>query len=203
MGFGMPWRRGPSKTTVLAGLQGIASIRDNLRWAEVFSRQGVAFLRLDQPGYLFGEKGLSEEGKRIMEAAEKANLLLIVKGLDSAQAQVLLENAKKPVILQTDTLPAKEILDLVKKTESAIGLLLRKGENAASYVGKIEEAKKVVGTDYISIVTESDLWENPGKGQMLDVIAGLLQAKYENEDLANLFSGAFMRALNRTRTEVP
>jgi hypothetical protein len=32
---------------------------------------------------------------------------------------------------------------------------------------------------------------------MLDVVTELLRAKYEVEELANLFSGAFMRALNR------
>ena len=201
MGARMMGGGGPSKTTVLVGLRGIASIRDDFRWAEVFSKQGIAFISLDQPAFLFGEKELSDEGKKIIEALGKANLLLIVKGLDPAQAKALLEKTQKPVILQTNSLPDKDVLSLVKKTDSAIGLVLGKEEDAASYIKKLEEGKKAVGTEYLSIISENCLWEKAGKQQMLNVIAELLKAKYENEDLANLFSGAFMRALNRARAE--
>ena len=196
-GGGMMGPRGPAKTTVLLGLQGLASIRDDLRWAEVFSRQGIGFILLDKPEVIFGDGGLSDEGKKILEALGKANLLLIVKGLNPAQAKALLENSKKPVILQMDTLPDRDILDLVKKTESAVGLVLGKGEDAASFVKKIDAAKKAIGTEYLSIVNENCLWQNAGKEQMLNVIAALLKAKFEIEELANLFSGTFTRALNR------
>jgi microsomal dipeptidase-like Zn-dependent dipeptidase len=196
-GGGMMGPRGPAKTTVLLGLRGLASIRDDLRWAEVFSRQGIGFILLDKPEVIFGDGGLSDEGKRILEALGKANLLLIVKGLNPAQAKALLENSKKPVILQMDTLPDRDILDLVKKTESAVGLVLGKGEDAASFVKKIDAAKKAIGTEYLSIVNENCLWQNAGKEQMLNVIAALLKAKFEIEELANLFSGTFTRALNR------
>jgi hypothetical protein len=196
-GGGMMGVRGPSKTTVLLGLQGVAAIRDDLRWADVFSKQGIGFVTLDEPGPFFGAQGLNDEGKRILEAIGKANLLLIVKGLDPGQMKSLLENASKPVFLQTSVLPGKDILDLVKKTESAVGLVLGKDEDAASYVRRIDEAKKAIGAEYLSIVSENCLWEKAGRGQMLDVVAELLRAKYEVEELANLFSGAFMRALNR------
>jgi microsomal dipeptidase-like Zn-dependent dipeptidase len=189
--------RGASKTTVLLGLRGVASIRDDLRWADVFSKQGINFVKLDQPESLFNDQGLSDEGKRILEALGKANLLLIVKGLSPVQAKSLLENASKPVFLQTNTLPDKDLLGLVKKTESAVGLVLDKDEDAASYVKKIGEAKKAIGAEYLSIVSENCLWEKAGREQMLNVVAELLKAKVEIGDLANLFSGAFMRALNR------
>jgi hypothetical protein len=201
MRFRMMGGGGPSKTTVLVGLHGIASIRDDLRWAEAFSRQGIAFVVLDQPALLFNDKALSDEGKKIMEALGKANVLAIVKGLDSPQAMALLSNSAKPLMLQTNTLPDKEVLDLVKKTGSTVGMVLGNREDPASYARKIDEAKKAIGTEYLSIVSEHCLWENEGKEQMLSVIAELLKAKHENEDLANLFSGAFMRALNRARAE--
>jgi hypothetical protein len=201
MRFRMMGGGGPSKTTVLVGLHGIASIRDDLRWAEAFSRQGIAFVVLDQPALLFNDKALSDEGKKIMEALGKANVLAIVKGLDSPQAMALLSNSARPLMLQTNTLPDKEVLDLVKKTGSTVGMVLGNREDPASYARKIDEAKKAIGTEYLSIVSENCLWENEGKEQMLSVIAELLKAKHENEDLANLFSGAFMRALNRARAE--
>ena len=189
--------RGPSKTTVLLGLREVAAIRDEPRWADVFSKQGIGFVSLDQPESFFGAQGLSDEGKRILEAVGKANLLLIVKGLNPGQTKSLLENALKPVFLQTNALPGKDLLDLVKKTESTVGLVLGKDEDAASYVSKIDEAKKAIGAEYLSIVSEHCLWEKAGRDQMLNVVSELLRAKYEVEELANLFSGAFMRALNR------
>ena len=201
MRFRMMSGRGPAKTTVLIGLRGITSFRDDLRWAQVFSRQGVAFVVLDQPALLFTGKALSEEGKKIMEAMAKANVLAIIKGGDPVQAKALLSNSEKPVLFQTNAVPDSETLNLVKKTGSTVGIVLGAGEDPASYARKIDEAKKAIGAEYVSIVSENCLWEADGKEQMLNVIAELLKAKYENEDLANLFSGAFMRALNRARTE--
>jgi len=202
MGGGMLGPSRPAKTTVVAGLRGIASIRDDLRWAEVFSRQGAAFVALEQPGFMFGEKGLSDEGKKVTEALAKANLLLVVKGLNPAQTKALLESAKKPVGLLTASLPGEDILGLVKNTNSVVGIMLGKADDAASYVKKIDAGKKVVGAEYIAIVAENSLWGSDGKEQMINVLTELLKAKYENEELANLFSGAFMRALNRARAEV-
>jgi len=192
--------RQSSKTTVLVGLRGIGSLRDDLRWADVFSKQGIAFVLLDQPGFLFGDKGLSEEGKKIVEALGKANLLLIVKGLDSAQSKIFLENSKKPVLLAVNNLPDKDVIDLIKKTNSSIGLVLGKDEDGVSCFKRLDEAKKTIGTGYLSIVAENCLWDKAGKEQMIKLIRELLKAKYENDDLANLFSGTFLRALARART---
>jgi hypothetical protein len=193
--------RGPAKTTVLVGLQGMTTFRDDLRWADVFSKQGVFFVFLDQPGFLFGEKDLSEEGKKIVEALERAKILLIVKGLDPAQSKVLLENAKKPVLLEANGLTDKDVFNLIKKTGSSLGLILGKNEDAAAYFQKLDAAKKAVGTENVSIVTENCLWGKAGKAQMINLIAELLKAQYENEDLTNLFSGTFMRVLNKVRAE--
>jgi hypothetical protein len=193
----------PAKTTVLPGLRGLASFRDDVRWAEVFSRQGIAFVSLDQPAFLFAGQGLSPEGKKLMEGLAKANLLLIFEGLDGAQTKLVLENTGKPVMVHTNAVPDKDVLDLCKKTNSVLGLVLGKDEDASSYFRKIDQAKKAAGTENIAIVTQNSLWDNAGKEQMLKVLSEFLNAKYENQDLANLFSGAFTRALTRARTEVP
>jgi len=189
--------RTPAKTTALVGLQGLAAIRDDLRWAGVFSKLGVGFVALDKPEALFDASGVHEEGRKTLEALGKAGLLLIVKGLNPPQAKALLENTKKPVLLETNALPDKDILDLVKKTESAVGLILAKGGDATALVKMIDEAKQALGSEYVALVNETCLWEKLGKDQMLDVIAELLKLKYETVDLANLFSGSFLRALNR------
>ena len=77
--------------------------------------------------------------------------------------------------------------------------VLGKDEDAASFVKKIEEAKKAIGGDYFTIINENCLWQAAGKDQMLNVIAELLKAKYPTDELASLFSGAFLRALSQAR----
>jgi hypothetical protein len=79
--------------------------------------------------------------------------------------------------------------------------VLGKDEDAASYFKKLDEAKKAIGTENLSIVSENSLWEEVGKDQMVRLIEEMLKAKYENEDLANLFSATFLRVLNKARTE--
>jgi hypothetical protein len=191
--------RAPSKTSVLLGLQGLAALRGGLQWADVFARQGIAFVSLNQPGSLFGDKGMSAEGQTTVEALGKANLLLIVKGLNPAQAKALLSATKKPVILQTGTLPDNDTLSLVKKSASTVGLILGKDENASTYFNRLDAAKKAIGAGYLSIVADNSLWQAPGKEQMLTVMAEMLKAGYSLEELANLTSGSFMRALTRAR----
>jgi hypothetical protein len=193
-------RGGPAKTTVLVGLKGPAAIGDDLMWADVFAKQGLAFVALDKPGFLFGDKGLSEDGKKTVDALGRANLLLIVEGLDAAQSKALLEAAKKPVLLRTDVLPGPEVIDLVKKTNSAIGLVLGKNEEAAAYFKKLDAARKAAGAEFVSIVTENCLWSQAGKDQVVKLIGEMLRAKYENDDLAPLFSGTFMRVLRAARS---
>ncbi len=190
----------PAKTTVLVGLKGIASFRDDLRWADVFSKQGAAFVFLDQPGFLFGDTGLSEEGKKIVEAAGKANLLLVVSGLEPARNKALLESSGKPLFVVVDSLPDNDVIGLIKKTKSSLGLVLGKDENPAAYFKRLDEAKTALGAETLSIVTENCLWSQAGKQQMVGLIGEMLKAKYENEDLANLVSGSFLRVLERVRT---
>jgi hypothetical protein len=192
-------RGGPAKTTVLVGLPGLAALLDDLRWADVFSKQGIAFVILDRPSYLFGEKGLSDEGKKTVDALGKANLLLIAKGLDPAQSRALLEASQKPVLLETGSLPGPDVIELAQKTNSVFGLVLGKDEDPGAYFKKLDEAKKAAGTDGLTIVTENCLWSNAGQGQMIRLIGEMLKAKYENDVLATLFSGSFMRALSRAR----
>ena len=188
-------RGGPSKAAVAVGLAGLAAVRDDLRWADVFAKQGIAFITLDGPDGLFGQKGLSEEGKKIVEALGRAGLFLIVKGLDAGQSQALLEAARAPLMVKTDGVPGAELAALVKKTRSVVGLVMGKDEDPAAYFKKLDEAKKALGTENLSIVAERCLWMAPGKEQMIKLIGEMLRAKYDNEALAQLFSGSLQRAL--------
>ncbi|MEN6312257.1 MAG: M20/M25/M40 family metallo-hydrolase [Acidobacteriota bacterium] len=194
-------RGGPSKTAIAVGLAGLAAVRDDLRWADVFAKQGMAFIALDGPDGLFGEKGLSEEGKKIVGALGRAGLFLMVKGLDAGQNQALLEAARTPVMIKTDAVPGSELAALVKKTRSVVGLVMGKDEDPAAYFKKLDEAKKALGTENLAIVAEKCLWSAAGKEQVIKLIGEMLRAKYDNDALAQLFSGSLQRAFAAAKSQ--
>ena len=59
--------------------------------------------------------------------------------------------------------------------------------------------KEAIGTQYLMIVNEENLWEDTGKNMMLNVISEILKAKYERYDLPYIFSGTFLRVINKVR----
>jgi len=189
------------KITVLVGIKGINSFRDEPRWAQILAKQDVHFVLLDKPSFLFGEEGLSEEGKKLVKAINTSGLLLVVRGLDTSQAKVLLQSSKRPLVLLEKDLPDKNILDLIKKKKSALGLILTQGEEPSSYFKKIDEVKNNTGTDYLMIVNEQCLWGKEGKEQLLMVISEIIKAGYKRPDVPNIFSSAFLRVLEKAKGE--
>ena len=187
------------RTTVMVGLKGFNSFRDNPKWAQVLAKQGFYFVMADDVSFLFGEEGLNEEGKKIVKALNASGLLLGVKGLDASQAKALLKSSKKPVILLEKDLPDKEVMDLIKEKECALGLILGSEDDTAAYFKKLDEAKKAIGARYLMFVNEQCLWSKKGKSQLLNVISEMLKAKYKRGDFSSIFSSTFLRVLNRAR----
>ncbi len=191
----MGMRGGPAKTTVLSGLKGVDAFRDDPAWAGVFAKQGAAFVMLDGPTGLFNGDALSDDGKKAVETVGKANMLLIAKGLAPGQVKALLAAAKKPVLVETEIAPGEDIIALVKKTNSAIGLVMGKIEGAPDYFKRLDALRKAAGNDSVTWVSANNLWSQAGKEQTMALIGEMLKAKYENEDLAACFSGTFQRVL--------
>jgi len=125
----------------------------------------------------------------------------MVKGLDAARTKILLEESRKPVVFLEKNVPDKEILELIKKKEYALGLILSSDEEPANYVGKLEEAKEAIGSRCMMIVNENCLWGTAGKDQMLKVISEMLkeEEKYGRGDFSNLFSSTLQRVLRMAR----
>jgi len=188
------------KTTLMVGLKGVRSFRDNPKWAEVLAKQGACYVLLDDPAFLFDEKGQTEEGKKVVEALNSSGLLLLVKGANASQAKALLTGSKKPLILLEKDLPDQEVMKLIKEKEAALGLIMGSGEEPAAYFKKLDEAKKAIGAEYIAVINEKCLWGKETKDQMLKVISEMLKAKYKNADLSNIFSSTFLRVFNKVRT---
>jgi hypothetical protein len=76
------------KTTIMTG-----SFRDDPRWAQVLAKQGLYFAVIEDPSFLFGEDGLSEEGEKIIKAVNTSGLLFLVKGVDGAQTKLCANQA--------------------------------------------------------------------------------------------------------------
>jgi len=191
----------PARPSLIQGLISLNPFRDDTRWAEIFAGQGAAFVMLDTPAFLFADKGLSEEGRKIIDQLNKTKLLIIAKGLETAEAKVLLENYKKPFFWITKTVPDKDVIDLMKKNGTVIGLVFGKDEDGAAYFKRLDEAKKAVGAPTLAIVNKNSLWGKAAKDQYYKMLSEMFKAKYENMDFSMLFSGSFMSVLNRARTE--
>ena len=187
------------KTTVMLGLKGIDSFRDNPKWAKVLVEQGVHFAMVDKPAFLFGEDGLSEEGKTFIKDVNWSGLLILFNGLDEAQMMTLLQASKKPMVFMEKELPDKEILDLVKEKNFALGLILGADEDPAAYFNKLEEAKEAIGSRNLMIVNENCLWGSVGKEQMLKVISEMIKGEYERMDYSYLLTSTFLRVLRSVR----
>jgi hypothetical protein len=83
-------------------------------------------------------------------------------------------------VIHLSAVPDKKVLELFKKTNSVLGLVLGKDEDAVSYFGKIDRAKKAIGTENVALVAQNSLWENAGKEQALRVLSEFLKVKYKN-----------------------
>lgn len=186
------------RTTVILGLRGINSFRDNPQWAEILAKQGLYFVVLSEPSLLFGEEGLSEEGKTIIKAINSSGLLLLVKRASELEAKALLNASRRPLILFEKELPNKEILDLIKKKESALGLIWT-NEEPVEYFNKLEEVKKAIGTEHLIMVNGPCLWKSESQNQFLKIISEIIKAKYERSDRSNIFTSTFVRVLNKAR----
>lgn len=189
------------KTTLLPGLKGIHSLSDDPKWAQVLSKQGIFFVLIDDSSLLFEEENLSKEGERILKALNANGLLVLAKDLNFSRAKTLLEAARKPMIVLSKELPDKEIVALIKKTKSALGLILSQDDLPAAYFERLHEAKSSLGTDHLLIVNEPCLWEDEGRAQMLNVISEILKAHYQSSEVSDLFSETFLRILREVRGE--
>jgi len=189
------------KTIILTGLKGIDAFKNDPRWLQILAKQGVFFVIVDNPTLLFSQKQLTVEGQKIVKTANNCGLLLAFRGLNSSQAKSLLETSSKPVIIMTNNLPDNGVMELIKQKKAALGLLLSKEDDPLGYFKKLDEAKNLIGSEHLMIVNQQSFWDKAGIEQMLGLITEILKAKYERSDMANIFSGSFLRVLRSAKGE--
>jgi microsomal dipeptidase-like Zn-dependent dipeptidase len=187
------------KTTVFAGLKGIDAFKDDSRWLRILSDQGISFVLFENPSSLFNDKGLSEEGEKVLSSLRKNKILPFFKGLDTTQSRAILERSQRPLILFSKELPDEEITDSIKKGKSALGLIMAKEEKAETYFKRLDRAKSALGSDHLIVINEECLWGISGKEQMFELISELLKARYDRLDIIKILSDTFQRVLEETR----
>jgi CO dehydrogenase/acetyl-CoA synthase gamma subunit (corrinoid Fe-S protein) len=145
---------------------------------------------------------IASTGKKAIKAINKSGLLFCVKGADADQMKALLKASSEPLIFMINDIPEKEVLDLIKEKESAIGLVLSNDVVPSAHFKKIDAIKESIGTQHVMIVNESCLWKDEGKNAMLNVISEIIEGKYERSDFANILSRTFLRVLNTARGNI-
>lgn len=186
-------------TTVLMGLRGTDSWRDDPRWLEVYARQGIGFVFVEDAGYLFDGSKLSPEGKQILKSIEENKILPVFPRLESSKAQEILAEIQKPVVLFGISLPEEQVVGQIKKTGSAFGLVLAENEGTESFLDRLNEAVDKIGVDHLAIVNRGCFWEEAGRNQMFELISGLLENNYQRVDILKLISSNFLRVLDEVK----
>jgi hypothetical protein len=127
----------------------------------------------------------------------------MVGGTNAAQAKALLSESSKPLVLMSSSVPDEDLLELIKEKDAGLGLMLAKKTDPAEYFGQMESVKEAIGTKHLLIVNEDCYWKEDGKKAALDIVSEILEAKYEREDFANVFSATFLRILDEARDVGP
>jgi len=184
------------QTTVVMGLKGVGGIIDHPRWTGVLVPLGVRFAVVDDPGVLFAGSALSEKGQALIKAMNESGMLLIVKGADAAWAEALLKGTGKPLVLVSDEVPGKAVLDLVKEKNAAVGLLVTEGVDIEAYFKGLHSIKEAIGSRHVFAVNQPCLWSEAGRERLTALTGELLEAEYDRDDFRNVLSGSFLALLD-------
>ncbi len=184
------------QTTVVMGLKGVDAIIDHPRWTGVLIPLGVRFVVLEDPGVLFAGSVLSEKGKALLKAMNDSGMLLIVRGADAVWAEALLQGTEKPLVLVSDRVPEKAVLELVKEKNAAVGLLVTEGVDIEAYFKDLHSIKEAIGSRYVFAVNQPCLWSEAGKDRLTALTGELLKAGYDRNDFRNVLSGSFLSLLD-------
>ncbi len=185
------WRRKWGRMRVLLGVKNFGPFRTKPAWAKVFASQGLDFLLVE------GSQIGKNDGK-LIEKLTGSGLLLIVKTEDPEKINEVLEACRAPVVIISEKVPEEKTLKKLKEKNAVLGLIY-KGEKPSSYLKKLNKLKEKLGFEHVCIVNSESLHQDRVQQLYLDLIAEMLKAKYDRNDLRWLFYSSFWTALNRAK----
>lgn len=202
---GLSGRALQGKTAIMPGVKGISQFIDNPKWVRVPASLGAGFIFVEGRDLFGAGDSLGDREKTVLREINSNGLLLIAIDLTREQAVALLTESSKPVILLQRDIPGAEVLEQVKETESALGLILEEDQSPSDYFLKIDRLVNEIGMEHVMVVNEQPLMDGRGREQMMGVISRMLEAGYAHLDnyldyrMINLFSGTFMRVLEASK----
>lgn len=187
------------QTSIMPGLNRLSVLQDNPEWGRVLARQGLYFIRLDDPSVFFQGDGWSAQGETLFRTLNQSGLLLILSDLNDIQSRLLLEASEYPVVILNGEMMAKDAMDLIKKTGSVLGLTLLPDRSPEQDFAMLDAVKEAVGAEHVMLVNQDCLWSQKGADSVLDVIPYFIDAEYDRRALSLIFSQAFFQILDRVR----
>jgi hypothetical protein len=178
---------------LLVGLKGAAAFEDDPAWLSIFAKLGLKYV-------ILGEGDVRQD---IIQAANRAKVLLIFWNLSEAQMEECLKATKMPSIFVSSAFPTDDVMGLVKAGRHALGLTFRTGDSAEEYFHKLEEAQKKLGFEHVILWNEPSLWEENVQAKYLELFTRFIQAEWTKEDetrqpiMSKITSRNFINMLRR------
>jgi hypothetical protein len=179
------------RTAIIPGLGSIRTLANDPLWAKTLAAAGIRFVWLADPSPFFSEDHFTQEGREIWTSLETNGIVIMVSGLTPARRKILLENAGRPFILIEHDVPSAEVLELIKRKQAVLALLLD-AKGAAGYFQRLDRAKRVLESSRLMIWNGHPVQESESIELFRRLTHEILEAGYEWKDILNLFSGTFL-----------
>lgn len=191
----------PNTMTLLAGVQGSEWMEKDPQWGRYLRRNDLAFVAESGSSSVFSEKGMTKAGNERIQRLLGQGLIVIMHDLTQPQAAGALKETSHPLIIADKAVPRDEVLDLIPRSDSAIGLIYEDGDDPAGLMKKIEYLRSRIGMEHIILLSLCSVEKEEGKKELLDLMSLLLSSDYQKKDIYYLFSGSFLRILCNIRGE--
>jgi hypothetical protein len=197
--------RAGSRTRLLLGIEGGRAVRTDPGVLVSLARLGIKWIILGE-GDLAGTAGkLSEDGLRVLQAAQEAGILVILNGCPDGALKDVLAAAARPMVVVADRLPSPEELDLMKAKRTCLALKFEASADLNGFVNRLKAAVEALGPGKAAVWNVDDLWTRPAKEAMVRLIArvfpeawGKSQAMtsiYDTRGLPGILAGALVMTL--------
>lgn len=143
---------------VTAGLADARFVRDDPDWLAPCAKLGLKFIMVKLADLEMAGGALAEPSKRLLEAAERSKLVIVLDGPDAEHAVLAMATLKRPAVLLTGEMPALPTLAALKATSHVLGLRWTSGLTAEAYFQRLKAARTALGSERLIAWNEKDLW---------------------------------------------
>lgn len=198
--------RAGSRTRLFLGIEGSRPFRDDPDFLASIARLGVKWIALGEKD-LVDAGGIGEDGKRILQAAQDAGVLVVLNDMSDGVLKDVLNAVQRPVVAVGERLPSPECLDLMKAKRACLALKDGAAAELNAYLKSLKNAVDKLGAGKVAVWNANDLWSQPAKEAMVRLIARVFPEPwgkspasasiYESRGLSGLLAGAFFMTMRQ------